>query len=190
MGDKKIKFLNRDLSWLSFNHRVLMEAADPNTPLYSRISFLSIFSSNLDEFFRVRMPAIFAFTSIKAKKTSLRDEYPKDLVQQVQTMIQLQLEQFGSILTGQIIPELKNNHIYLYYGEPIMPEHEELVREYFLSRVLSFLQPVILKKENRNDVFLENNALYFIVDVEPTNQPGVHNYALLNIPSEQLPRFF
>ena len=106
MGDKKFTFLNRDLSWLSFNHRVLMEAADPNTPLYSRISFLSIFSSNLDEFFRVRMPAIFAFTSIKAKKTSLRDEYPKDLVQQVQTMIQMQLEQFGSILSGQIIPLL------------------------------------------------------------------------------------
>ena len=190
MGDKKFTFLNRDLSWLSFNHRVLMEAADPNTPLYSRISFLSIFSSNLDEFFRVRMPAIFAFTSIKAKKTSLRDEYPKDLVQQVQTMIQMQLEQFGSILSGQIIPELKNNHICLYYGEPIMPEHEELVREYFLSRVLSFLQPVILRKENRGEVFLENNALYFIVDVEPTSQPGVHNYALVNIPSEHLPRFF
>ncbi|HEX6192464.1 MAG TPA: polyphosphate kinase 1 [Chitinophagaceae bacterium] len=190
MGEQKFKFLNRDLSWLSFNHRVLMEASDPSTPLYSRISFLSIFSSNLDEFFRVRMPAIFAFTSIKAKKTSLRDEYPKDLVQQVQTMIQLQLEQFGSILSGQIIPELKKNNICLYYGEPILPEHEDVVRDYFLSRVLSFLQPVILRKENRNDVFLENNALYFIVDIEPANQPGVHGYALLNIPSEHLPRFF
>ena len=61
-------FLNRDLSWLSFNHRVLMEAADKTVPLYSRISFLSIFSSNLDEFFRVRMPSIFAFTSIESKK--------------------------------------------------------------------------------------------------------------------------
>lgn len=75
--DNKYVFLNRDLSWLSFNHRVLMEAADKTVPLYSRISFLSIFSSNLDEFFRVRMPSIFAFTSIEAKKTSIREEYPK-----------------------------------------------------------------------------------------------------------------
>lgn len=79
MEGKNYHFLNRDLSWLSFNHRVLLEAADESVPLYNRIGFLSIFSSNLDEFFRVRMPAIFAFTSIKGKKTNLREEYPKDL---------------------------------------------------------------------------------------------------------------
>ena len=166
-----------------------MEAADPSVPLYSRISFLSIFSSNLDEFFRVRMPAIFAFTSIKAKKTSLREDYPKDLVAQVQLTIQDQLEEFGRILTQQIVPELRKNHICLYYGTPIMPEHEDLVREFFLSRVLSFLQPVILMKENKADVFLENNALYFILDIEASSEPGVRKYALLNIPSDHLPRF-
>ena len=64
MSEKEYSFLNRDLSWLSFNYRVLLEAADETVPLYSRISFLAIFSSNLDEFFRVRMPAIFAFTDI------------------------------------------------------------------------------------------------------------------------------
>src|SRR6186997_619689 len=117
MADDKYIFLNRDLSWLSFNHRVLMEAADKTVPLYSRISFLSIFSSNLDEFFRVRMPSIFAFTSISAKKTTLRDEYPKELVQQVQDTVLQQQEEFGRILTQQIIPELKNNHIHLYYGD-------------------------------------------------------------------------
>ena len=166
-----------------------MEAADESVPLYNRISFLSIFSSNLDEFFRVRMPAIFTFTSIKAKKTSLREEYPKDLVAQVQDMLKGQLDEFGQILTRQILPELKRNHICLYYGEPILPEHQDQVREYFLSQVLSFLQPVILKKENQAEVFLENNALYFIVDIEPTDQPGIHNYAVLNIPSDHLERF-
>lgn len=189
MEAEKDLFLNRDLSWLSFNHRVLMEAADESVPLYSRISFLSIFSSNLDEFFRVRMPAIFTFTSIKAKKTSLREEYPKDLVEQVQETVHKQLEQFGRTLTQQILPGLRENNICLYYNEPIRGEHQDTVREYFLSRVLSFVQPVILRKENQASVFLENNALYFIVDVEPSGEPGVHQYALLNIPSEQLPRF-
>ncbi|MEO7924275.1 MAG: polyphosphate kinase 1 [Chitinophagaceae bacterium] len=187
--NNKYVFLNRDLSWLSFNHRVLMEAADKSVPLYSRISFLSIFSSNLDEFFRVRMPSIFAFTSIESKKISLEEEYPKDLVQQVQSTVHLQLEEFGRILKTQILPELAENHIWLYYDDHIRDEHKETVREYFLSKVLSFLQPIILRKDNQSDVFLDNNALYFIVDMEEEAQPGEHSYALLNIPSANLPRF-
>jgi polyphosphate kinase len=186
---KEYTFLNRDLSWLSFNHRVLLEAADETVPLYSRIQFLSIFSSNLDEFFRVRMPSIYAFTSIKSKKTSLRAEYPSGLVADVKKMVQNQLEDYGRILTTQILPGLQENGIHLYYGDGINDEHREEVREYFLSKVLSFLQPVILKKENQPNVFLENNYLYFIVHIESLNDPGVPVYALLNIPSDQLQRF-
>jgi polyphosphate kinase len=189
MADDKYIFLNRDLSWLSFNHRVLMEAADKTVPLYSRISFLSIFSSNLDEFFRVRMPSIFAFTSIEAKKISLRDEYPKGLVEQVQKIVFQHQEEFGRILKEEILPELKQNNIYLYYGDPIREEHRDHIREYFLSKVLSFLQPIILQKENQPHVFLENNALYFIVDLETPGHAGKHTYALLNIPSANLQRF-
>jgi polyphosphate kinase len=189
MADNQLTFLNRDLSWLSFNHRVLLEAGDESVPLYSRIQFLSIFSSNLDEFFRVRMPSIYAFTSIKAKKTSLRDEYPEDLVMTVQNMIQKQLVDFGKIFTTQILPELEQNNIHLYYGDEIKSEHKESMRDYFLSKVLSFMQPVILKKENQPNVFLENNYLYFVVHAEMLNEPGQPVYALLNIPSDQLPRF-
>ncbi|MBL0233039.1 MAG: polyphosphate kinase 1 [Chitinophagaceae bacterium] len=190
MADEKTYgFLNRDLSWLSFNHRVLIEAADTKVPLYSRISFLSIFSSNLDEFFRVRMPSIFAFTSIDAKKTSLRDEYPLGLVKDVQELVNSYQEEFGRILTQQILPELRANNIQLYYNDTIRDEHEETIREYFLSKVLSFLQPILLQKENQAQVFLENNALYFIVVIEPKEESGKRFYALLNIPSDHLPRF-
>jgi polyphosphate kinase len=190
MAQDKYLFLNRDLSWLSFNHRVLKEATDKSVPLYNRISFLSIFSSNLDEFFRVRMPSIFTFTSIQAKKISIQDEYPKDLVQSVKTVVDQQLEEFGSILRKQIIPELAQNNIFLYYDDAIRAEHKETVKEYFLSKVLSFLQPILLLKENQPNVFLENNALYFIVDIESDEQKGKRHYALLNIPSSNLSRFF
>ena len=186
---KHYTFINRDLSWLSFNHRVLLEAADTSVPLYSRIQFLSIFSSNLDEFFRVRMPSIYAFTSINAKKTALRDEYPENLAQMVIEYLHDQLEDFGRIFTRQILPSLEENNIHLYYGDSIRAEHKETIMDFFLSRVLSFLQPVILKKENQGNIFLENNYLYFIVDIEDTHMPDVHEYALLNIPSDQLPRF-
>lgn len=189
MGDNQFYFLNRDLSWLSFNHRVLMEAADPTVPLYSRIQFLSIFSSNLDEFFRVRIPSIYAFTSIHAKKTSLREEFPEGLVKTVKDTIQDQLQDFGKILTTQILPGLEENNIHLYYGDAIRSEHKEAVLDYFLSKVLSFLQPIILKSENQANVFLENNYLYFIVLIEKPDEPGKTTYALLNIPSDELPRF-
>jgi polyphosphate kinase len=189
MAEDKYVYLNRDLSWLSFNHRVLMEATDESVPPYSRISFLSIFSSNLDEFFRVRMPSIFAFSTIESKKISIAEEYPKDLVQQVQATVHNHLEEFGRILARQIIPALKKEHICLYYGQPVHPEHQEAVREYFLSKVLSFLQPVILRKEGAPAVFLENNALYFIVSLEIMDQPGKKSLAALNIPSDHLPRF-
>src|SRR6187431_1226570 len=186
---KEYTFINRDLSWLSFNHRVLLEAADTSVPLYSRIQFLSIFSSNLDEFFRVRMPSIYAFSSINAKKTSLREEYPENLSQTVIDYMRGQLEDFGRIFTKQILPSLEENNIHLYYGDSVKSEHKDTVLDFFLSRVLSFLQPVILKKENQGNIFLENNYLYFIVDIEDTHMPDVHEYALLNIPSDQLPRF-
>lgn len=190
MASGKYVFLNRDLSWLSFNYRVLMEAADKTVPLYSRISFLSIFSSNLDEFFRVRMPAIFAFSNLESKKISLEEEYPRDLVQQVQATVFEQLEEFGSILTKQILPGLQQQNIFLYYNEPVRKEHAETVREYFLSRVLSFLQPVFIQKDNQAGFFLENNALYFIIDLVSPEQPEKHQFALLNIPSANLPRFY
>ena len=146
MDKQEYTYLNRDLSWLSFNHRVLMEAADDSIPLYSRISFLSIFSSNLDEFFRVRMPSIYALTSIKAKKTTLREEYPKDMLQQVKESVQHHLSDFGRILKEQIIPGLKNEHIRLYYGEAVLEEHKETVSDYFLSKVLSF-SSIVLKTD-------------------------------------------
>lgn len=186
MNLPKYEFLNRDLSWLSFNHRVLMEAADESVPLYNRVSFLSIFSSNLDEFFRVRMPAIYAFTGLKAKKTGLRDEYPKDLPARVQQVVQAQLDDYGRILSHQVLPALRRNHVHLYYGEDIQPQHQQETRQYFLSKVLAFLQPVRLGEGIA--VFLENNLLYFIVEI--AGESGESQYYLLNIPSGSLPRFF
>ena len=153
MSEKEYSFLNRDLSWLSFNYRVLLEAADETVPLYNRISFLAIFSSNLDEFFRVRMPAIFAFTDIEPKKVSIRNEYPKELAQQVHSILHRQMQEYGAVLSNQVLPALEQNKIHLYYGDPVLPEHKNVIGDYFLSRVLSFLQPVFLKKTTGEKFF-------------------------------------
>ncbi|HOZ68173.1 MAG TPA: polyphosphate kinase 1 [Chitinophagaceae bacterium] len=189
MNTERNIYLNRDLSWLSFNGRVLEEAADPTVALYNRFLFLSIFSSNLDEFFRVRMPAIFAFSGLTTKKISLEEEYPAGLVQQVQQTIQLQQEEFGRILRDELIPALKSHQIYFCYDEPLPVHHLAAIREYFLSTVMSFLQPVFIHRIPPGSVFLENNALYFILESESGERPGEPEYILLNIPSAALPRF-
>lgn len=168
-------FYDRDLSWLSFNYRVLMMAADENVPLYERIRFLSIFSSNLDEFFRVRMPALLALRQL--------DDTSGGVLARVQQTVASQLEAYGKIFTGDILPALEREGIHLYYGDPVRKEHASAIRDYFLSIVSGFLQPVHILLDQPAETFLENNALYLIVCF------AGDAHAVVNIPSAQLPRF-
>lgn len=183
-------FFNRDLSWLGFNFRVLQEAADKNVPLYERINFLSIFSSNLDEFFRVRYPSVIALSKLSAKTQMRADtSYDENIPEKMQSEINRQLNIFGSILTNDIIPELRRNGIFFYYNEPVKGEHIDEIREIFLSKVLSFIQPIYLEGNIDSKFFPENNQLYFIVTLK-TDVSSTYRHAVINIPSGKLPRFF
>lgn len=185
-----VPLFNRDISWLSFNHRVLQEAADPQVPLYERIRFLSIFSSNLDEFFRVRMPEILTLHRLKITSDPQVDPtHTAHLAGQVQQTVGKQLAEFGSILREQLLPELHRHGIHLCYNEPLQESHDPFVREYFLSKVLSFVQPVFIEDPRQEAIFLENNALYFAVSLTNPQTPGYERYAIVNIPSAYLPRF-
>jgi polyphosphate kinase len=181
-------FYNRELSWLGFNYRVLQEAASSSVPLFERLKFLSIFSSNLDEFFRIRYPAILAIAALKKKtKKEITGEWTEDVIEKIQAEITSQFEEFGSILLTDILPELKANGIYLYYNEPIKEEHKDQLVEIFLSQVLSFIQPLLLDGKKKFDP--ENNRLYFIISLKRPDEELIR-HAIVNIPSYQLPRFF
>jgi len=181
-------YYNRELSWLGFNYRVLQEAASSSVPLFERLKFLSIFSSNLDEFFRVRYPAIMAIHALKKKtRKQISGEWTEDVLEKIQAEVTRQLEEYGTILLKNILPALKENGIYLYYNETIKNEHKAEVAEIFSSDVLSFIQPLLLDgKKNFNP---ENNQLYFAVSLKKPGEDLIR-HAVVNIPSDKLQRFF
>ncbi len=181
------RYFNRDLSWLYFNERVMEEAANPNVPLLERIKFLSIFSSNLDEFYRVRMPVLRALQKIGEKDTNAIDaDERRSILNQAREMINAQQERFGQILRTQLIPAFKNENVYLLYNEPLPDAVKDAAQDYFLSEVLAFLQPVKLDEDHF--FFPENNKLYFVVNL--LSATGKEEIIFLNIPSDELPRFF
>lgn len=181
--------IHRDISWLSFNYRVLQEAKDPSVPLFERLKFLAIYSSNLDEFFRVRMANHRNLLRVGKKTKKELDIDPKQVVKEIQQIVNLQQEEFSRVFEEEIIPELKQHNIFLLRRLDLNEEQKEFVESYFKDHMLPFVQPVLLVK-NKIRPFLNNAALYLTVLLEPKEDPGGHfQYAIVKIPSDHLPRF-
>ena len=177
-------FFNRDLSWLKFNERILTEAGRSNVPLLERIKFLSIFSSNLDEFYRVRMPVLLALEKLSNRQGN-DIHIEEDLLKSANDLISRQQQQYGRVLQLEIIPQLKAHQINLLYGQPFPKEIQKTLTRYFLSQVMAFLQPVYIN--NKTDFFPSNNELYFLITLKNGSDSKA---VILNIPSNELPRFY
>ncbi|MGV3602564.1 MAG: polyphosphate kinase 1 [Dyadobacter fermentans] len=170
------RYFNRDISWLSFNERVLMEAGNEAVPLMERIRFLSIYSSNLDEFYRVRMP----FLQKNALQNAANNAYLE-----AGAIVNRQQEEFGRILGLSIIPALARQGFHFLYKEPISEQIAAFARRYFYTQIAGFLQPVYLN--DKTSFFPENNQIYMVVVLQ---LPGdKEKIALVNIPVPQLDRF-
>ncbi|MEL7426838.1 MAG: polyphosphate kinase 1 [Bacteroidota bacterium] len=187
--DNDIPFIARDISWLSFNYRVLQEAKDPSVPLFERIKFLAIYSSNLDEFFRVRMANHRNLIRIGKKTKRELHISPKQTVRTIQKIVDEQQEEFAEIFAKQIIPELRKHHINIKRRLALNEEEREFVENYFRDHMLPFVQPVLLVKE-RIRPFLNNAQLYLSILLKPKGEPEAEQeFALVKIPSDHLPRF-
>lgn len=189
MENFEFPYIHRDISWLSFNHRVLQEAMDPNVPLLERIKFLAIYSSNLDEFFRVRVGQLRSLAKMGKKAKRELEFDPKNVLKKVIKTVNRQQEAFSRIFSEEIVPQLASYHIYLLRMETINAEQQAFIEDYFQDQMLPFVQPVLLVK-NRVKPFLNNAALYLtLLMVEKGGIDKKPAYALAKIPSDHLPRF-
>jgi len=180
-------YIQRDISWLDFNYRVLQEAKDPRVPLYDRIKFLAIYSSNLDEFFRVRVAnhRNLHRTSKKTRKTL--DFSPSELLSEILDKVNKQQKECSEIFFEQLIPELKQHGIYVIRRQEMTSEQEEYVRDYFNEKLLPFVQPVLLI-EDKIKPFLNNGSLYLALHMFD-HKLKITRYALVKVPSDHLGRF-
>jgi polyphosphate kinase len=145
-----MKYFDRDLSWLSFNERVLLEANDSSVPVYERIKFIAIFSSNLDEFFRVRVALLENLIVLDEKKLNRKMSVssPATLLKEILLKVDKQQQLLGDIIRNQILPELAVNKINLYFNAPYAQEHISAITDLFYTQILTYLKPVIIAKDD------------------------------------------
>lgn len=187
MSKKKIPFLNRELSWLYFNERVLQEAADETVPLIERIKFLSIFSSNLEEFYRVRVATLTRLTNLNDKAKALLGFNPKKVLNEIKNVVVKHERRFETLFQDILISELAQNKIFILNDTQLNVSRGEFVRNHFRDKILSNLVPIIINPDKPFPE-LKDRRLYFFVRLTKNGSRKSEKYALVELPYS-LPRF-
>lgn len=187
MKSKKIPLVNRELSWLSFNDRVLQEAEDENNPLIERLRFLGIYSNNRDEFFRVRVATLKRMTKIGKRAMEVIGEDPEMLLEQIQKRYFGASQRFDRAYQV-IIRELETHNIHILDEHHLSAEQGAWVNKYFRQHVLPSLFPIMLDSAP-SFPYLKDKSVYLAVKLVRTMRGKKARYALMEIPTEQLSRF-
>lgn len=178
-----MKFINREISWLSFNERVLQEAQDKSVPLLERFRFLGIFSSNMDEFFRVRVATISRMVKDRYKEDEFGNN-PQEILKEIDNLVKARKTQFDECF-DYLINELKKEKIYLLNEKELDKNQKQFVSEYFIQHVRNTIFPIILN--NVKDLPLLNDQSFYLAVVLQQNSKS--KYALIEIQNADLPRF-
>ncbi|MCL5244855.1 polyphosphate kinase 1 [Cellulophaga sp. 20_2_10] len=183
----KYQYINREISWLSFNARVLQESADVKVPLIERLRFLGIFSNNLDEFFKVRYATVKRIVDAgKTGKSVLGGEKAKDLLEEITTIVIKQQTRSLKIL-GDIEKELETKNIFIINEKEVTKNQEAFIKTYFTEKVSPRLMTIVLN-DLREFPLLKDTAAYLAIKMVLNNvdEDGVpeNKYALIEIPKE------
>jgi polyphosphate kinase len=185
--EKKMPLINREISWLYFDERVLQEAADESVPLIERLRFLAIFSSNLDEFYRVRVATLNRLTNINVTAKKLLGFNPKRVLTQIKDLV-IKLEREFDKLYDKIIQDLSEENIFIINELNLNAAQGDFIRKYFYEHVLSKLVPIVLSVGKREIAFPELNdkKVYLFVKLFRKKKSI---YSLIEIPFPALSRF-
>ncbi|MCS6969227.1 MAG: polyphosphate kinase 1 [Cytophagales bacterium] len=178
-------FNDRDVSWLAFNYRVLQEAKDKRLPLYERIKFLAIYSSNMDEFFKIRVAYLRGLAMLKKKTQKQLYFDPVKVLRQVKRIVQKQRAEYLQLFES-LMQELKQHRIFFISYEEVTVHQYEFLREYFYNHVMPLINPIYIH-EYIGVVFIQSDTIYHALRF-PDNE-GDYVYALIEIPTHSLPRF-
>ena len=174
---------SKEVSWLSFNKRLLQEAARQEVPLIERLKFLGIYSNNLDEFFRVRV-AILRRLAMIGQLTLAEGGNPRDILSQIEEIVIEQSKWFEEIY-NQLLKELAHENIHIVNEKQLTSEQGDYVTLYFKREVRPRIMPIILKKSSKMPL-LRDDAIYLAVDMAKNKKS---EYALIEVPTDLLPRF-
>jgi polyphosphate kinase len=184
MDNKHIPTINREISWLYFNDRVLQEAADPTVPLIDRIKFLAIFSSNLDEFYRVRVATLTRLSNLNEKAKEVLGYNPKKVLNQIKNIVVRQERKFNNLYENIIVKQLAEEKIFILNDTQLNVSRGDFVKKYFREKLLSTLVPIMLN-ESLTLPELRDRAIYFFVKLTRKNKT---QYALIEFP-DNMQRF-
>jgi polyphosphate kinase len=188
MSYKFQKYINREISWLQFNERVLQEAKDASTPLLERLIFLGIYSNNQDEFFRVRVATLNRILKLQEVHPSEDTEAnPQKILKEIDQKISLLQTEFYNTYESIKI-ELANEKIHIIDETQLSAEQGIYVKKYFREEVRQHLFPIMLD-QLYNFATLRDKSIYLAIDLKFSKQPGIEKYALIEIPTYRVSRF-
>ncbi len=187
MLKNKIPHINREISWLSFNERVLQEASDPSTPLIERLKFLGIFSNNRDEFYRVRVATINRLSKLGKKAIAVYGDDPKELLHKLQRKVIEQQQNFEKIYQELLI-ELAKQNVFIINEKQLNKNQQLFVKDYFHNEVETNLFPIMVD-ENKPFPYMKDKSGYLFIRLISTIQKQKNKYALIEIPSKTTSRF-
>jgi polyphosphate kinase len=183
----KQKIIIRDISWLSFNSRVLQEAADDTVPLRERIRFLGIFSNNLDEFFRVRVAALNRMIALGQKSKMHLEINPQLILDEIQEKVLEQQKEFERIW-NEILRELKKEKIFLITEQKLNRIQQKFVLAYFNEEIRSNIVPLMMESI-RAFPTLSDKSIYLACTLSKKDKSIPQKFALVSVPARRLPRF-